>query len=330
MLEPLVTVVVVPRERFSYTQFSLEGIYAHTDISFKLIYIDGNSPQPVKRYLEAQSSAKGFRLIRTENYLSPNQARNLALPYIDTKYVVFIDNDVQVTPGWLNKLVECADETNASVVGPLYLDGVSTNLETQNIHMAGGFCEFQEQEGKLDLREHRYFAKNQLPTVKSQLVREATQLIEFHCVLVRTAILKQLGDFDEKLMSLAEETDFCLTVRAIGETIYLEPASIVIYVLPVPLKLSDLPYFWLRWSDAWNKASLGYFQQKWGLAKDAKFMTIGYKWANRHRLVPLQQMQDLLLSILPWKFNSKMYLNFRAFVEGVLTQLFVRDKRQKI
>ncbi|MEA5503012.1 glycosyltransferase [Halotia wernerae UHCC 0503] len=330
MSEPQVTVVIVPRERFSYTQFSLEGVYVHTDIPFKLIYIDGNSPRPLKRYLEAQSSAKDFRLIRTENYLSPNQARNLALPYIDTKYVVFIDNDVQVTPDWLNKLVECADETNASVVGPLYLDGVSENLETQNIHMAGGCCEFQEQEGKLDLREQRFFAKNQLPTVKSQLLREPTQLIEFHCVLVRTAILKQLGNFDEKLMSLAEETDFCLTVRAIGGTIYLEPVSTVIYVLPVPLKLYDLRYFWLRWSDGWNKVSLSYFQQKWGLAKDAKFMTIGYKWANRHRLVPLQQIQDLLLNILPWQFNSKMYLNFRAFVESVLTQLFVKDKRQKI
>ncbi|MBH8551443.1 glycosyltransferase [Nostocaceae cyanobacterium CENA357] len=330
MSEPQVTVVVVPRERFSYTQFSLEGIYAHTDIPFKLIYIDGNSPRPVKRYLEAQSSAKAFHLIRTENYLSPNQARNLALSYIDTKYVVFIDNDVQVTPGWLNKLVECADETDASVVGPLYLDGVSENLETQNIHMAGGFCEFQEQEGKLDLREQRYFAKNQLPSVKSQLLREPTQLIEFHCVLIRTAIFKQLGDFDEKLMSLAEETDFCLTVRAMGGTIYLEPASTVIYVLPVPLVWYDLPYFWLRWSDAWNKASLNYFQQKWGLAENAKFMTIGYKWANRHRLVPLQQIQDLLLNILPWQFNSQIYLNFRAFVESVLTQLFVKNKHQKI
>ncbi|MBW4615129.1 MAG: glycosyltransferase [Desmonostoc vinosum HA7617-LM4] len=327
MLEPQVTVVVVPRERFSYTYKSLEGIYAHTDISFKLIYIDGNSPQKIKYYLEAQAQKKGFRLIRTENYLSPNQARNLALPYIDTKYVVFIDNDVQVTPGWLNKLVECAEETDAWVVGPLYLDG---KLENQNIHMAGGYCKFKNQHGKLDLYEQRRYAKKFLPTVKSQLLREPTKLIEFHCVLVRTAIFKKIGYFDEKLMSMAEESDFCLSVNAADGTIYFEPDSIVVYVLPVPLAWYDLPYFLLRWSDAWNQASLSYFQQKWGLAKDAKFMTIGYNWANRHRLVPLQPIQNFMLSLLPWRVQSQTYLNFRGFFERIVTRLFVKDQHQKI
>jgi len=79
MLKPQVTVVVVPRERFSYTK-------KYTGIPFKLIYIDGNSPQPIKRYLATQSQAKGFRIIRTEKYLSPNQARNLTLSEVDTEY----------------------------------------------------------------------------------------------------------------------------------------------------------------------------------------------------------------------------------------------------
>jgi GT2 family glycosyltransferase len=328
MLNSKVTVVAVPRERFSFTQISLENIYKYTDIPFKLIYVDGNSPQPIKRYLAAQSKAKGFRLIRTEKYLSPNQARNLALSEVDTEYVVFIDNDVQVTPGWLRKIVECADETNAWVVGPLYLDGVYGQLEKQNIHMAGGCCEFQEKDGKKDLYEQRRFAKNSLPTVSSIIQRERTELIEFHCVLARTAIFKQIGYFDEKLMSMAEESDFCLTVRNAGGTIYFEPDSIVIYVLPAPLQWYDLPYFLLRWSDGWNKASLTYFQQKWSLPEDTRFITIGYKWANRHRLVPLQLIQDLLLKILPWRSKSQFYLVFRGLIEGTLTRFFVKNKRQ--
>jgi hypothetical protein len=73
MTEPIVTLVVVPRERFSCTQESLESIYANTDIPFKLIYVDGNSPAYVRRYLEAKSQEKNFKLIRTNYYLSPNQ-----------------------------------------------------------------------------------------------------------------------------------------------------------------------------------------------------------------------------------------------------------------
>jgi GT2 family glycosyltransferase len=234
----------------------------------------------------------------------------LALPEVDTEYVVFIDNDVQVTPGWLRKLVKCADETNAWVVSPLLLDSayskliynsISGKFKQQNIHMAGGYCQLQEKEGKKDLYEKRRFAKNSLSQVSSKLQRETTELIDFHCFLVRTAIFSQIGYFDEKLMSIVEASDFCLTVRNAGRTIYFEPDSVVIYVLPVWLQWYDLSYFLLRWSNNWNQASLNYFQQKWGLPEDSRFITLGDKRVNSHRLVPLQYIPNLLLKLLPWQ-----------------------------
>ncbi|MEO0842073.1 MAG: glycosyltransferase family A protein, partial [Cyanobacteria bacterium J06643_5] len=80
MNKPQVTIVVSPRERFSATKESLESIYQHTKIPFELIYVDGNSPHPIKQYLKQKSQEQEFKLIRTEHYLSPNQARNLAIP----------------------------------------------------------------------------------------------------------------------------------------------------------------------------------------------------------------------------------------------------------
>ncbi len=43
MQKDKVTIVVVPRERFSVTQRSLENVYAETDYPFTLVYVDGNS-----------------------------------------------------------------------------------------------------------------------------------------------------------------------------------------------------------------------------------------------------------------------------------------------
>ncbi len=117
MTEAIVTIVVVPRERFSCTQASLESIYEHIDFPFKLIYVDGNSPAKVRHYLERKAKEKNFQIIRTDYYLSPNHARNIGLIQVDTKYLVFFDNDVIVSPGWLKALVTCAEETNATVVG---------------------------------------------------------------------------------------------------------------------------------------------------------------------------------------------------------------------
>src|SRR6266446_7089379 len=136
MAEPDVTVVVVPRERFSVARRALECLLSETTYPFRLVYIDGASPRPVKRYLEAEARRSGFRLLRSEHHLSPTEARNLGLrEAAGTRYVVFIDNDVLVRAGWLEALVGCADETDAWLVGPLYCFG---EPPFSTIHMAGG------------------------------------------------------------------------------------------------------------------------------------------------------------------------------------------------
>ena len=108
---PRLTVVIVPRERFSCTQESLESLLENTSIPYNLVYVDGNSPPPICRYLRTQAQTHGFRLLRFDRFLSPNQARNIGLSQVKTPYVVFLDNDVIVSPGWLSSLVDCAEAT---------------------------------------------------------------------------------------------------------------------------------------------------------------------------------------------------------------------------
>jgi GT2 family glycosyltransferase len=267
-----VTIIVSPRERFSFARESLESIYTHTDFPFKLIYVDGNSPTNVQRYLESEASAKGFELIRTESYLSPNQARNMGLQKADTEYVVFIDNDVIVTPGWLTSLVKCADETQATVVSPLICQGTPVHTE---VHCAGGEARVlrENKDGKTRhrIQEKIYKQGRQVSDIYDQLQREPTGLAEFHCMMVRRSFLDQLGALDEKILNTREHVDFCITVSEAGGTIYLEPTSIVTYVPGPPLTWSDLPFFMLRWSDAWEMTSLKRLLEKWELTEDDFF-----------------------------------------------------------
>ena len=113
MQDPQITIVVVLRERFSLTERSLASIYENTQFPFCLVYVAGKAPSRVQRYLQQESNEKGFLLITTDHHISPNQARNLGLKEVKTKYVVFIDNDAVVAPGWLEALIRCAEETGA-------------------------------------------------------------------------------------------------------------------------------------------------------------------------------------------------------------------------
>src|SRR5262245_39158566 len=99
MAETQATIVVVPRERFSYAQRSLASIFEHTAFPFRLIYVDAATPRIVRKYLQEESERRTFQLLSTSRYMSPNQARNWGWQAVQTKYTVFVDNDALVTPG---------------------------------------------------------------------------------------------------------------------------------------------------------------------------------------------------------------------------------------
>ncbi|MEO1184110.1 MAG: glycosyltransferase, partial [Cyanobacteria bacterium J06636_27] len=178
MSEPQVTIIVSPRERFSYTRESLESIYENTQVPFKLIYIDGNSPKKTREYLQHQAEEKGFQLIRTDYYLTPNSARNIGLEKVNTKYVAFVDNDIIPASGWLKALIDCSEETEATVVGPLMFQYLPLH---QEIHFAGGESHIVvDKRGRRRLREKMYKQGKQITDPRVKLQRTQTELCEFH------------------------------------------------------------------------------------------------------------------------------------------------------
>ncbi|MBE9190503.1 glycosyltransferase [Gloeocapsopsis crepidinum LEGE 06123] len=296
MVEPQVTIVVAPRERFSYSHESLESIYEHTQTPFKLVYVDGGSPSQIKNYLEAKAREKNFQLIRTEHYLSPNHARNIGLAQVDTKYVVFIDNDVVVTPGWLQKLIECAETTNATIVSPLICQHLPLH---EIVHCAGGESgvRVETKDGNVRRRmiEKIYLQGRQVADVRPKLQRSETGLAEFHCMMVRTDIFTQVGMLDEQLLNTKEHVDFCILVNEAGGSVYLEPDSVVTYVPSSTLTWSDMTFYMLRWSDAWELTSLHRLRDKWNLTEDDYFKN-KYKKLGWRRYMSIIQPLSVELS----------------------------------
>lgn len=279
MTEPDVTIVVVPRQRFNQTILSLESIYAQTQRPFKLTYIDGASPPRVARYLLSQAKLRGFTLVRSNHFLSPNEARNLALAHVQTKYVVFLENEVVVWPGWLDALVECAEETRAWVVGALCLVGPPGH---ERVHYAGAANHVREVDGRRFFNDERPFlniAFKNLPKLR----RTRCEMAEFHCMLVLTECFNRVGKLDEHLLSYFPDKDFGLTVCEAGGKIYFEPRAVVSFIDEHLVAWSDVPFFALRWSDLWNDISLRRFREKWRLAPDDPASAAAHAWGTEVR-----------------------------------------------
>ncbi len=261
--EPDVTVVMSPRERFSGTLRTIEALYADRAVPFAFVCIDGGSPRSVARRLAEESRRHGFRLIRTEHYLTPNEARNLAIPEVKTKYAVFIDNDLEFLPGWLGVLRQCAEETGAEIVTGIICQGRPFH---STVHFAGGNASITIEGGQRIFREAHRCSNRQLSDIRDELVRGATELAEFHCMLIRREVFDRFGLLDENLKSIYEHVDLCLSVRMGGGSVMFEPDAVVTYVME--LRLSDLAYFFFRWNDDWSLASERHFHRKWNTASN--------------------------------------------------------------
>jgi hypothetical protein len=276
--------------------------------------VDGNSPPAIASYLRKESRARSFRLIRTEHYLSPNRARNLGARDVCTRYLVFIDNDVMVAPNWLQPLVQCAEETNASITSPLNFEG--RPLHTI-VHFSGG--EAAVAQTGVNGRTERHIVDRIYKDFPRE--RRRTGCAEFHCMMVRTEDFRRAGGLDEGLLSTRENLDFCMAITAAGGTIYTEPRSRITYLSPTRMALADVPFFALRWSDAWDLASFEHLRRKWRLDEDSYFLAqyrnVG--WRRRGLM-----MRTGLLRWLPhWRLQAAAELLLRP-IERRINRVIAR------
>jgi GT2 family glycosyltransferase len=320
--QPMVTIVVVPRERFSYSKQSLESIYTDTDYPFELVYVDGGSSPELKAYLEAQSREKQFKLIRTEHYLSPNHARNIGIQAANGKYIVFVDNDVLVQRGWLHKLVECAEETDATVVGTLTC--IDSPIH-EVVHNGGGetHIEVRTENGKTGRYavQRSYLEGKRVSKIAKELTRFQCEFVEFHTALVRKSFFDEQGLLDENLLSTREHIDLCLCAAKAGGTIYCERQSIVTYMTGAEFDWYDYTYFSLRWSDAWDLASFDHFRKKWDVEEDWYFER-RYNRLGRRRYRALMRP---IISRFPWKEKRNDFADWLQVIERPINN-FISDR----
>jgi GT2 family glycosyltransferase len=275
------TIVIAPRERWSFARQSLADILAHTRPPYDLIYTFGAGPQALRRELAALVVAKGFRFVDVTGPFSPNRARNEGAKLVQTEYTVFVDNDIVVEDGWLERLVACADETKAWIVGPLVCIGWPPG---RTIHMAGGLARIGDEAGERRLTEEHLFFEESRAEIAPSLRRGPAEQTEFHCMLVRSEALARLGYLDEELPSIAEHTDLCMQVRDAGGGVWLEPSAIVTYVPTRLLRPEDRKFYDARWSDERNRRSVERFAEKWRLGPGDPWRREMVEWGAHHRL----------------------------------------------
>ena len=213
--EPRVSVIIPVYNQLDFTLGCLQSIAEHKpDCSFEVIVADDCSTDDTGDVIPPIS---GIRYIRNPENLGFIRTCNHASEHARGEFVFFLNNDTQVTAGWLDSLVAVFDQHwDAGIVGSrlLFPDG--------KLQEAGGIVWDDASGwnfGRLDDPEKPEF--NYLKEV---------DYVSGAALMIRRSLLTTLGRFDERFVpAYYEDTDLAFAVRDAGYKVFMQPRSNIVH-----------------------------------------------------------------------------------------------------
>jgi GT2 family glycosyltransferase/glycosyltransferase involved in cell wall biosynthesis len=212
---PRVSIVIPVYNKIAYTSACLRSIVAHAGATpFELIVVDDGSSDATPRRL---ADVAGIRNVRNAQNLGFIGSCNAGAAVARGDYVLFLNNDTVVTPGWLEALVACIERApDAGLVGAklVYPDG--------RLQEAGGIV-FNDGSGW-------NYGRFEDPDDARYCFRREVDYCSGAAILLRRDVFAQLGTFDTRYTpAYYEDADLAFAVRAAGLKVYVEPAATVVH-----------------------------------------------------------------------------------------------------
>lgn len=149
---------------------------------------------------------------------------NAGLKHIKSDYYVLLNNDVEVTEGWLLPIEEMEKNNKIGISQPKLLDYNSKN-KFEYAGACGGF---------LDNMGYPYCRGRILEKVESDFGQYNTSLqitwATGACLFIRSELFWLLDGFDEDFFAHMEEIDLCWRAQHLGYEIWTFPKSTVYHV----------------------------------------------------------------------------------------------------
>jgi hypothetical protein len=275
-----VTIVVVPRDRFSSVVDCVKSIVRHTPEAFKLVILDFGYSRKALDAIRSASGRAPLEIVDCGRTI-PMTAFANHLPKIDTPYTAWVDNDTYVTPGWMTAMLAAAAE-GKRVILPVTLECEGLDVDTRKIPLRNHVSHSELRKVDVDGKEYVFDHKPFRRATPEELPQEphVVDFFELHTFFAETAVLREL-DLPE--MVVREHIDIGIQCYKKGIEIWGEPKSIVHFDnINARPGWSDLKFFFFRWDEKLIDQSHRLFRERWGYSfYNEQFMR---NWAYRRKV----------------------------------------------
>lgn len=213
--DPLVSVVVPVYNQYRFTLSCLHSVIKNTrDVPYEVILADDGSDDGT---VDIGGRVGNLIVSRTEGNTGFICNCNRAASLARGKYILFLNNDTVVGEDWLRPLTDLAgSDPRIGAVGSklVYPDG--------KLQEAGGII-WSDGTAYSD-------GKGENPNDPEYNYVKEVDYVSGASLMVRRDLFERLGGFDERYVpAYCEDSDFCLSVRALGYSVLYQPLSAVVH-----------------------------------------------------------------------------------------------------
>lgn len=197
----MIDIIVVTYNAKDKLKRCLDSIEQYTrGIEYLLTVVNNNSSDGTFPFLKQYQQKKKVRIMNNNKNLGFAGGANVALRNTVNKFIAFLDDDAEVTEGWLEKLYkQIKGRPRIGIVGGKIV------LPNNRIFAADYWAKplYIVGVGEIDRGQRNY-------------VKECDALIGT-CWLMRRELVDEVGYFDERFFpSQHEDADYCLRTRLAG------------------------------------------------------------------------------------------------------------------
>ena len=210
---PTVSIIIPVFNNWRFTYKCLQSVHQHTQGEYEIIVVDNHSTDVTPQLLSAM---QGIRIITNDTNEVFVNACNQAASCAKGHYLLLLNNDTEVTPGWLDAMLAPFSDARTGIVGAklVYPDG--------SLQEAGGII-WRDGTGC-------NFGHGDDPNLPQYSYRRAVDYCSGACLMISRKLWETIGGFDQRYApAYYEDTDLCFTVRAMNYTVVYQPRALVVH-----------------------------------------------------------------------------------------------------
>ncbi len=220
---PRVSIIIVSWNARSLVQACLPSVLATDYPNLEIIFADNASTDGSAAWIAREYPS--VKIVRhPDNWLFA-RGNNAAVPHATGKYILFLNNDVEVPPGWLRPLVETMmTHSDVGAVQPKLLQ----YDDRGRFEYAGGSGGFMDRAGYPFTRGRLF------DTMEPDRGQYDDACDVFWAtgaaLLLRRSALNDVGLLDEHFEMHMEEIDLCWRLQRHGYRVRVQPESTVYHI----------------------------------------------------------------------------------------------------